>query len=192
MKLIEFKDAATQRVYQNYINRCKRVVGILSAEDQEDCLMEVNSYIYEYTQNHQNEAEMTSLLNILERMGDPEITLKEVVAGKKIDQAVKTFNLKHLIQALFLNLKNGVLFVILSFMTLLLVSFPILIVMEILYPKETGLHVGGRTFFFGITTKKEGVSEVLGDWFIPVVILLGIAFYFIIIFLLKLIKNKKS
>ena len=101
MKLIQFNDAATQRVYQNYINRCKRVVNILSAEDQEDCLMEVNSYIYEYTQNQRNEPEMTSLLNILERMGDPEITLKEVVAGKKIDQAVKTFNLKHLVQAIF-------------------------------------------------------------------------------------------
>ena len=193
MKLIEFKDAATQRVYQNYINRCRRVVEILSAEDQEDCLMEVNSYIYEYTQNHQNDSEMIPLLNILERMGDPEITLKEIVAGKKIDQAVKTFNLKHLVQALFLNLKNGIVYVILAFMTLLLVSFPILIVMEILYPQETGLHVGGRTFIFGITNQREeGVSEVLGDGFIPVVIVLGIAFYFIIIFLLKLIKNKKS
>ena len=192
MKLIEFIDAATQRVYQNYINRCIRVVKILSSEDQEDCMMEVNSYIYEYIQNQKNEAEMTSLLNILERMGDPEITLKEVVAGKKIDQAIKTFNLKYLVQALFLNLKNGVVYVILAFMTLLLVSFPILIVMEILYPNEMGLHIGERTFFFGITTQKESISEVLGNGFIPVVIVLGIAFYFIIIFLLKLIKNKKS
>jgi len=72
MKAIEFKNPASQRVYNNYINRCKRVVQILSKEDQEECLMEVNSYIYEYITDHR-EDEMTALLNILDRLGDPEI-----------------------------------------------------------------------------------------------------------------------
>lgn len=192
MKLIEFKNTNAQRIYTDYINRSKRVIRILSNEDQEDCLMEINSYIFEYIQNHQNEDETSALLNILERLGSPEITLKEVVAAKKIDQAVKTFNLKHLIEALFLNLRNGLVYIVLFVLTLLLVCFPILIVMEILYPEETGLFVGEKTFFFGMTDPKSGIQEVLGSAFIPVVILLGVGFYFLIVFLLKLVKNKKS
>lgn len=191
MKLIEFKNTDTQRIYNEYINRSKRAVKILSVEDQEDCLMEINSYIYEYIQNNPQELELTALLNILERLGDPEITLKEVVATKKIDQAVKTFNAKHLIEALLLNLKNGVVYVILFIMALFGTSFPILIILKLIYPKLTGLYVGEHTFYFGIAPKRAGVSEVLGEWFIPVVILLSILFYFIIIFLLKLVKNKK-
>lgn len=192
MKLIKFKNTDTQRVYDDYINRSKRAVKILSAEDREDCLMEINSYIYEYIQNNPQEKELTAMLNILERLGDPEITLKEVVAAKKIDQAVKTFNIKHLIQALLLNLKNGIVYIILFIMALFGTCFPILIILKIIYPELTGLYVGKHTFYFGITPKSEGVSEVLGDWFIPFVILLSVLFYFIIIFLLKLIKSKKS
>jgi uncharacterized membrane protein len=191
MKLIEFNDTNALRIYTDYINRSKRVLRILSESDREDCLMELNSYIYEYLQNHRAEDETTALLNILERLGAPEITLKEVVAARKIDQAVKTFNIRHLIEALFLNLRNGVVYVILFILTLLLLCFPVLIVMELLYPDQTGLFMGGGSFFFGATSSPSEHREVLGHAFIPVVVLLGAASYFLIIFLLKLVKKNR-
>lgn len=192
MKPIEFKNQASQRVYNDYMNRCKRVIKILSDSDQQECLMEVNSYIYEYVNNHQHEEELTALLNIIERLGAPEVTLKEVVAGKKISQAVRTFNLKHLIQALLLNLRNGIAYIILFIMTLTLLCFPVVIILEIINPVKTGLWVGKGHFVFGQVLPQAGVNEVLGNFFIPVVILLGILLYFLIIFLLKLVKSKKS
>lgn len=192
MKPIEFKNQASQRVYNDYMNRCKRVIKILSDSDQQECLMEVNSYIYEYVNNHQHEEELTALLNIIERLGAPEVTLKEVVAGKKISQAVRTFNLKHLIQALLLNLRNGIAYIILFIMTLTLLCFPVVIILEIINPVKTGLWVGKGHFVFGQILPQAGVNEVLGNFFIPVVILLGILLYFLIIFLLKLVKSKKS
>ena len=192
MKPIEFKNQASQRVYNDYISRCKRVIQILSAEDHKECMMEVNSYIYEYVNNHQNDDELTPLLNILERLGAPEVTLKEVVAAKKINQAVRTFNLKHLIQALLLNLRNGVAYIVLFILTLTLVCFPVAIIMKIIDPVKTGLWVGKGHFAFGQIKQQEGISEVLGSFFIPVVIMLCIALYFLIIFLLKIIKTKKS
>ncbi|MFD2523176.1 DUF1700 domain-containing protein [Emticicia soli] len=192
MKPIEFKNQASQRVYNDYMNRCKRVIKILSDSDQQECLMEVNSYIYEYVNNHQHEEELTALLNIIERLGAPEVTLKEVVASKKINQAVRTFNLKHLIQALSLNLRNGIAYIILFIMTLTLLCFPVVIIMEILNPVKTGLWVGKGHFVFGQVLPQAGVNEVLGNFFIPVVIVLGILLYLLIIFLLKLVKSKKS
>lgn len=192
MKLIDFKNKNSQRIYTDYLNRSKHVLRLLSKEDQEDSLMELNSYIFEYMQNHQSEDETTALLNILERLGSPEETLKEVVASKKIEQAVKTYNIKHLLVALFLNLRNGVVYVILFFLTLLLVCFPILIVLEILFPEQTGLFVGKNTFMLGYTIPDENKTELLGNAFIPFVVVLGVFLYFFIIFLLKIVKNKKS
>lgn len=191
MKLIEFTNANAKRIYSDYIDRSKRVLRILSENDREDCLMELNSYIYEYLQNHHTEDETTALLNILERLGAPEITLKEVVAARKIDQAVKTFNLRHLIEALLLNLRNGVVYVILFILTLLLLCFPVLAVMELFHPDQTGLFIGEGAFFFGTQSGASVNREVLGHAFIPVVALLGTASYFLIIFLLKLVKKNR-
>ncbi|MFN8356023.1 MAG: hypothetical protein U0Y10_16325 [Spirosomataceae bacterium] len=191
MKSLEFKHPNSQRIYNDYMSRCKRVVHILSVHDQEECLMEVNSYLFEYLQNHQTEEEQTALLNIIERLGPPEVTLQEVVAIKKIDQAVRSYNLKHLVQALWLNLKNGVGYTILFVLTLLLIGFPIVIVMKLVNPSETGLWVGNGHFLFGTVTPQPGVVEVLGDFFIPVVSALCVGLYFFIIFLLKTIRNKK-
>ncbi len=192
MKRISFHNTAAQRIYDDYIMRCQRILRTLPASDQEECLMETNSYIYEYMQQHQQEDETNALLNILERLGSPDTTLKEVVAAKKIDQAVKTFNLKHLIQALLLNLRNGFVYVILLMMTILLISFPITIVFKLFYPAQTGLYVGNGDFFIGVDDDQHDTTEVLGNWFIPVISVIGLMSYFIIIFLLKIVKNKKS
>lgn len=190
MKAIEFKQPASQRVYNSYIERCKRVVKLLSKQDQEECLMEINSYIYEYINDHSDD-EMTALLNILDRIGAPEITLREVVASKKIDQAIRTFNIKYLLQALFLNLRNGVAYILLALMTVLLLTFPVLIVMKLVNPAQTGIWVGPGTFFFGITDNPARFHEISGAFFIPIVIILGVLLYFLIIYILKAISKKK-
>ena len=190
MKPIEFKNPASQRVYNSYIERCRRVVKLLSQQDQEECLMEVNSYIYEYVNDHSGD-ELTALLNILDRIGDPEITLREVVASKKIDQAIKTYNIKYLLQAIFLNLRNGVAYILLAFMTVLLVTFPVLIIMKLVNPSQTGIYVGPHAFFLGITDTPEKFHEIAGNYFIPIVIVAGILLYFLIIYILKAIRKKK-
>lgn len=191
MKAIAFSNPASQRLYHNYMDRCKRVVHILSAQDQQECLMEINSYIYEYIQENRQQDEMTALLNILERIGDPEITLREVVASKKIDQALRTYNIKHLLQALYLNLRNGVAYILLFVLTLLLLTFPILIIVKIIDPIHTGLWTGKGAFFLGVTDDDSRFIELLGHWFIPVLIITGILLYLAIVNILKAIRKKK-
>lgn len=191
MKAIQFSNPAAQRVYNSYIDRCKRVVHILSAHDQQECLMEVNSYIFEYIQENRQQDEMTALLNILERIGEPEVTLREVVAGKKIDQAVKTYHIKHLLQALFLNLRNGFAYIVLFILTLLLLTFPVLIVVKLLDPVHAGLWTGPGAFFLGTTDDNTRFTERMGNWFIPALTVTGILLYFTIIYILKALRKKK-
>ena len=120
MKSLQLDNNSSQRIYDDYIVRCKKSLRILSEEDREDCLLEINSYIYEYLDDNKlnGKDEIENLLNILDRIGIPEETFKELIASKKIEQAVKTFNPKVLMQALFLNIQNGFIYIMLSILFL--------------------------------------------------------------------------
>jgi hypothetical protein len=189
MKPIIFKQQNAQRVYNNYIKRCRKAIVLLSHSDQEDVLMEINSHIYEHLQQHSSEDELNLLLNILERMGEPEESLKEVVALRKIDQAVKTFNPKHLVMALLLNIRNGLVYSILSIMLLLFLTSMLLVILKIFFPADTGYFVRDDEHHFGFIMGDKG-AETMGLWFIPLMLCLAVLFYGIIIFSLRMIRRK--
>ena len=190
MKILQFENKNAQRVYDDYINRSKKMLKILSEKDREDCLLEMNSHIYEYLENNKGREEIENILNITERLGQPEETLKDVVASKKTAQAIKTYNPQYLAQALFLNIKNGSIYILLFLFYLFLICFPVLTILKLIYPKNVGLFIGDSSLIFGFTKNRINTTEVLGNWFIPVTILTSITLYFIIILLLKL-KSKK-
>lgn len=192
MKLIQFKTGSAQRVYEDYIGRSKKTLKVLSEQDRNDCLLEINSYIYEYLEANNEKDELENILNVVKRLGPPEETLKETIASKKITQAVKTLNPKHLIMALLLNLRNGLIYILLFILFLLFLCFPVLIVFKILYPQIVGMYVGENSFFVGSTSHHSNTKEILGNWFIPVMVLAATTIYALIILLLKLSKIRKT
>jgi uncharacterized membrane protein len=191
MKPITFNNNTVQRVYNDYIYRCTNFLKGLPNEDKEECLMEINSYIFEYLEANKEVDQMNSLLNILERLGAPEETLKEFVASKKVKQAVKTFNPIFLVQALYLNIKNGFIYSVLSVLFLIIFTLPFLVILKLIYPKSVGCYVGEHSFYFGFIDEHANTVEILGNGFIPVVILMGLILYYAIILTLKF-KNKQK
>ena len=187
MKSLQLDNNSSQRIYDDYIVRCKKSLRILSEEDREDCLLEINSYIYEYLDDNKlnGKDEIENLLNILDRIGIPEETFKELIASKKIIQAVYTYNPKVLIQALILNIQNGFIYIILSILFLFLTTFQILIILKLIKPDSVGLYVGFQTFFFGFIDSDKNLTEVLGNWFIPTSIIISLVLYFLILFVLQ-------
>jgi hypothetical protein len=191
MKPIAFATDTAGTIYTEYMRRCEKALVLLSPADREDVLMEINSHIYEHMQQKKGSSEAESLLAVLEGLGEPAGALKEIVAVRKIDQALKTFRLRHLLQALLLNLQNGVVYVILSLFTLVLACFPILIVLKILFPADTGYFVGNGRHDFGFIRGEKG-EEVLGFWFIPLMVAACALLYFAIILVLKLVRKKQK
>lgn len=191
MKKIIFKKESAQKSYDDYFNKVKKAIKILSDEDKEDILMEINSHIYEGIQRSAGSDEAEVLLDVLSKLGPPEEMLKPMVADKKLKQASKSFNPKHILQALLLNIKNGVVYSLLLFIYILLAGLLGVVVLKIIYPGETGFFIRNGEFnLFGYTPSNEGAVEVLGNWFIPVVLVLIIVIYFITTFFLRLIRKK--
>ncbi|MBV8252357.1 MAG: hypothetical protein JO154_07090 [Chitinophaga sp.] len=189
---IKFNLPASTRVYNDYMKRVKKVTSGLPKESQEDIYMEMNSHIFEAIQHNDKINEIDSLLDILEKLGPPEEVLKPLVADKKLEQATKTFNPIHVFKALALNITNGIAYIIFALLYLLLFGFVFLIIAKIVYPSQVGMYYKANTLFvLGITeaTVQNGVQELLGNWFIPAMILAIVLFYMVLTALLKLKKN---
>jgi len=193
---IKFSQEASGRVYKDYMKRVRTTTASLSQQDQDDIYMEFNSHIFEAIRHRNDVAEIDALLNVLEKLGTPEEVLKPLIADKKLAEATKTFNPVHVFKALILNFTNGISYVIFFILYLFLFAFVLLIFAKILNPSEVGLFYKQDTFMvLGISRNlnNEGMNELLGNWFIPVMVLSIVVCYFILTLLLKLKKsiNKK-
>ena len=187
MKAIKFNSDSAQRIYDNYIKSVRKNISILSEEDKLDILMEINSHIYEALQEEGKKDEVANILNITENLGTPEDYLAPLIAEKKVRQAGRTFNPRHVWQALRLNFSKGFVYVIISLLYLLLSVFGLLIVAKIVKPSSIGLFYLGDSFqAFGFVSDPEGMTEILGFWFIPLAIVSAIIFYILITMLFRL------
>ena len=191
MKSIEFKSASAQKLYDNYINRIARNLSILSEEDRLDLQMEINSHIYESMQEDIELEEVERLIDITGKLGEPEVFLAPMIAERKVAEAARTFNPRHVWQALKLNLSNGVMYSVLSLLYLLLSGFAFLIVAKLIAPENTGLFFQDQKFkAFGYISNSVGTHEILGFWFIPLSILSAVIFYFFITLIFRFLKKK--
>lgn len=190
MKSLNFKNSVSQKIYDSYMRRIERSVSILSKQDREEILLEFNSHIFEAIELNDSDSEEDMLLDILDRLGEPEEVLKPLVADRKLYQATSSFNPIHIFRALSLNVGNGISYLLFSICYLSLLGFVYAIIMKIINPKEVGLYVKNGTMetlgtYKGISPD-DGVVEVLGNWFIPVMMMCIIVLFVCITRLLRL------
>ena len=192
MKRIIFTNPTAQKIYDDYFARVSRGISILPATDQRELLMELNSHVYEATHRGITGNEVDILVDVLDQLGAPEMVLQPAVAYKKVQQAGRSFNPKHILQALYLNIANGAGFFVIGIIYLLILAFGSLAIIKLISPIHTGLFLqNGRLFVFGYTSNlPEGLTELLGNWFIAVVILLMGVFYFLNTLLFRLLKKR--
>jgi len=191
MKRLQFEEKSAQKISDSYVRRVKRMTKILSKEDQKEILMEINSHIHEGMMVNKNKMkEVQSILEITNRLGDPEVVLKPLVASKKLNQATSTFNPKHVFQALFLNIKNGFVYALFGVLYLSIFSSGLLLIMKLIRPESTGLFLkDGEFHALGSVDSEAGLTEVLGGSFLPVVIVSAILLYLFLTLILRLLRK---
>ena len=189
MKQLEFKQEAAQRIYDDYIKRINRTVATLSNADQQDIQLEFNSHIYESMQGSSKESEIDSLLDVLQKLGAPEEVLNQLVADKKLEQATKTFNPVHIFKALALNISNGISYTIFVILYLILGIGVFSVGAKIFFPDKVGFYVYEKGWSIGIG--ENSGTEVLGNWFIPVMLGVLLVLYILTTLMLRLIRTLK-
>lgn len=198
-KEISFCDKNAYRIYLDYIKRVRHSTRPLSKQNQLEILLEINSHIYEGVNDNKDEEpnELVRLLDVLEKLGQPEQFLKPLVAEKKLEEATTTFNPLKVAKALVLNIGNGISYIIFAILYLLLFGFIFLIIAKICNPDQVGLfYKPHEIFILGKYRNNDGVIysqyELLGNWFIPVIIGVTILLYLLITLLLRLKRTIKK
>ena len=189
MKQLEFKQQAAQRIYDDYIKRINRTVASLSKADQQDIQLEFNSHIYDSMLGSTLETEIDSLLDVLQKLGAPEEVLIQLVADKKLDQATRTFNPAHIFKALALNISNGISYTVFIILYLILGIGVFSVGAKIFYPDKVGFYVYEKGWSVGIG--ENSGTEVLGNWFIPVMLGVLLVLYILTTLMLRLIRTLK-
>jgi hypothetical protein len=198
IKEIQFKEDASKRIYLSYMKRIERMIKPLSKTDQTEVLLEFNSHIFEGLAHKHQKNEIVKLVDILDKLGNPEEVLKPLIADKKLEEATRTFNPIHLFKALILNITNGVSYLFFAILYLSLLGFIFVIYAKIKNPDQVGLFMENNSFLaLGRVNESylqnPNISEVLRNWFIPVMLLSIILSYLLITLLLKFKRsiNKK-
>ena len=189
MKQLEFKQQAAQRIYDDYVKRINRTVASLSKADQQDIQLEFNSHIYESMLGSTLETEVDSLLDVLQKLGAPEEVLIQLVADKKLEQATRTFNPAHIFKALALNISNGISYTVFIILYLILGIGVFSVGTKIFYPDKVGFYVYEKGWSVGIG--ENSGTEVLGNWFIPVMLGVLLVLYILTTLMLRLIRTLK-
>ena len=190
-KELQFIDSDAQRVYKNYIQSIKNATKKLLMEDSQEILMEFNSHIYESIQLKNSKSEINNLLNAIDKLGTPNEVLKPLIADRILNKATWSFKPNDIFYALYLNIGNGISYLIFGALYLLLGIFTLYISLEIFSPSYMGLFIGDNPFFLVSSDEATtyGLNEFLANWFIPLMGLLNIALYFIITIALSFKKN---
>lgn len=193
-KEIPFADQEANRVYREYLDRIRYAVRTLDKESQEEILLEINSHIYEGMNDHPGSNEREKLVEVLERLGQPNLFLKPLIAEKTMEEATRTFHPLKIARALVLNIGNGFSYLLFAVLYLLLFGFVFLIIAKLADPQRVGLfYEPGNVFVLGYYTDSDGKTlaqyEQLGGWFIPAMIGSAVLFYLLLTYLLKLKKS---
>lgn len=196
-KEIEFKDINSTRIYRNYLGRIRNSIKNLNPDNQQELLLEINSHIYEaFNYDPGQKGELEHLLDVMDKLGPPEVFLKPWVVQKQLEEATQSFNPVKIFKALFLNLGNGISYILFVILYLCLFGFVFLIVAKILNPDQVGLFYRVNDFFILGQYRETDINsylpyEHLGNWFIPVMMVATALLYFLLTLLLKLKKTFK-
>ncbi|KKX47194.1 HAAS signaling domain-containing protein [Sphingobacterium sp. IITKGP-BTPF85] len=132
-KEIEFENRNCTRIYRDYLKRVRNTVKILNEQNQQEILLEINSHLFEgFSDNPNGRDEVEHLLDILEKLGQPEEFLKPLIANKKLEEATRTFNPLEIVKALTLNISNGISYIIFAILYLFLFGFLFLIIAKLI------------------------------------------------------------
>jgi len=135
-------------------------------------------------------------MDAIQSLGSPEEVLKPMVAERKLVQATKSFNPLHVFKAIIMNIGNGISYIFFAFLYLLLGAFIFTIFAKIVNPDNVGMYFKDGHFMALGSIDQASIAnnnyyEVLGNWFIPAMIVLSIMWYFLITFLLRILRPKK-
>ena len=178
-----FNNTLTKKIWHQYDKRLQFILRRINRKEKEELLLEIKSHILESFRQNPAELEEERLLNAIDRLGEPEIFLRPLIADKYLSRASRTLNPKDVIKGLYFSFITGIKKAIISFFLgfgyIVVSVLALTAVLKPFFPNYVGLLLfNDGSMTAGIAFNSSGVKiDYLGYWYIPVAAGLAILIY---------------
>jgi len=161
----------------NYLDRLRKSLPHMPVADREEIVREISVHIRECAQEPNS-----SIDNILKRLGPPESLASQYGHDLLVKRASRGFSPVLILRVTLALAKRGAEGFALFFGTVVGYTMGgglvLTALLKPIFPKNVGLWIGPGVFDFGfhVPSFSDPVHEVLGQWYIPIALVLGYFF----------------
>lgn len=193
-----FQDTITLKIWKQYMLRLATVLNPLDNELREETTLEIQAHLLESFQHEEGESEADRLLNVLKKMGEPEVYLKPMIADKLIVKGSRSMKPAIIFKGLYYSFSRGFKKVVqaclfgLGYLIVFWLGFMALL--KPFFPKNVGLLLfeeGDASF--GLILDSTGLkTDVFGYWIIPGGFVLAVLLYICLSKWLRFLKGSNG
>lgn len=195
----DFEDEVARRLWENYVERIESMLAPLHPAARREIVQELKVHLLDSIRHDEAQAEAERVLNATERLGRPEDFLEPIVTDRIIEEGAATYNplwiVKGLGRTLTRGVKNTILGLFFGIGYLLAAVTASLAVLKPFFPSHVGLFrgtgEGAYRWAFGYIDQTEGMTELLGNWIIPISLALAVLLYLGLTKMLVLLRSSE-
>jgi uncharacterized membrane protein len=169
-----FKNTITKKIWNQYDQRLQHILRRTDKEEKKELLLEIKSHLLESFNQDPAESEEEKLLNAIDRLGEPEIFLRPLIADRYMTRASRTLSPKDVARGLYFSLftgfKKAVISSLLGLGYILVFVLALMALLKPFFPNHVGvLLFNDGTITAGLGINSSGVkTDYLGYWVIPI------------------------
>jgi uncharacterized membrane protein len=178
-----FKNTITKKIWNQYDQRLQHILRRTDKEEKKELLLEIKSHLLESFNQDPAESEEEKLLNAIDRLGEPEIFLRPLIADRYMTRASRTLSPKDVARGLYFSLftgfKKAVISSLLGLGYILVFILALMALLKPFFPNHVGvLLFNDGTITAGLGINSSGVkTDYLGYWVIPISAALAFLIY---------------
>ncbi|UCE22747.1 MAG: hypothetical protein JSV46_11220 [Candidatus Aminicenantes bacterium] len=178
-----FKNTITKKIWDQYDQRLQHILRRTDKEEKKELLLEIKSHLLESFKQDPAESEEEKLLNAIDRLGEPEIFLRPLIADRYMTRASRTLSPKDVARGLYFSLFTGFKKAVISFLLglgyILAFIFAVMAVLKPFLPNNVGvLLFNDGSITAGMAFNSSGVkTDYFGYWIIPISAALAVLIY---------------
>ncbi|MCK5148065.1 hypothetical protein KAR48_15015 [bacterium] len=178
-----FSDPLSQKLWDGYFNRVKRIMRRTPYNIREEMLHELQGHLAESISESRAQREPDCVQEAIERLGDPEDYLKPMITERLLDHASGNYSLRSVILAFIYSFSSGlsrfIISLILSLGYITAFTLGLTGIANIFIPDKAGLFISPNEFpSLGIINNPSLYgTDILGFWFTPLSIIIAILMY---------------
>ena len=174
-----FTDQQAQQIWLDYLQQVEDLCGLLNHRQKSDIQMELKAHLLEsYIQLNTGD-EVSSIQSAIERLGHPAEFIPLWVEERLLEGSLPGASTKNLLKLFKINAARGirefVFSMLVGFGYLFSFYFFIMAVMKVFFPQNIGVYLSSSNIPFIGYLDADGFTELLGYWFIPVGLFVGIS-----------------